>query len=155
MTEDEKRLLVFRHIHNKENPYVVISKEGLEDKRLSWKARGILSYLLGKPDTWKVIMEHLKKEAPDGIRSLRSGLLELQFFGYLEKFVEKERGRFKQFGYNIYEISQKPDVTVEQFEKDKENKKEIAEKRRKVSRNHPFFNFPFNYQFSEQNQPLP
>lgn len=138
MTEDEKRVLIFRHFHNKENPYVVISKEGLEDTRLSWKARGILSYLLGKPDTWKVVMEHLKKEAPDGARSLRSGLLELQFFGYLEKFVEKDKGRFKQFGYNIYEVSQKPDATIDEYNKIKENKKA---KQRKTSYNHPFLRF--------------
>ena len=140
MTEDEKRVLIFRHFHNKENPYVVISKEGLEDTRLSWKARGILSYLLGKPDTWKVVMEHLKKEAPDGARSLRSGLLELQFFGYLEKFVEKDKGRFKQFGYNIYEVSQKPDATIDEYNKIKENKKD-KEKKRKTSYNHPFLRF--------------
>ncbi len=139
-TGEEKRVLVFRNMHNKENPYALVSKECLDDSRLSWKARGLLAYLLGKPDTWEVVSEHLKKQASDGARSLRSGLLELQFFGYLEKFIEKDKGKFKQFGYNIYESSQKPDATVLEYEKLKKKKME-DEKNRKISRNHPFLRF--------------
>lgn len=139
-TQEEKRVLVFRNMHNKENPYAMVSKECLDDSRLSWKARGLLAYLLGKPDTWEVISEHLKKQASDGARSLRSGLFELQFFGYLEKFIEKDKGKFKQFGYNIYESSQKPDATVLEYENIKKKRLE-DEKKRKVSRNQPFLRF--------------
>lgn len=127
-------------MHNKENPYALVSKECLDDNRLSWRARGLLAYLLGKPDTWEVISEHLKKQASDGARSLRSGLFELQFFGYLEKFVEKDKGKFKQFGYNIYEFSKKPDFTVLEYENLKKKRSE-DEKKRKISRNHPFLRF--------------
>jgi hypothetical protein len=35
----------------KRHPYAQIDKTPLLDTRLSWKARGILAYLLTKPDT--------------------------------------------------------------------------------------------------------
>ena len=64
------------------NRYTIISKVPLEDGRLSWKARGLLSYLLSKPDNWTVVVAHLVKEAPDGRDSVRAGLRELEDAGY-------------------------------------------------------------------------
>lgn len=70
-------------VHKKENPYVIIDKTGVSDTRLSWKARGLLCYLLSKPDGWKLNVEHLANHGPDGERATRSGLKELERFGYL------------------------------------------------------------------------
>ncbi|TKI88055.1 DNA-binding protein, partial [Bacillus wiedmannii] len=36
----------------KDNNYSVINNTGLKDKRLSWKAKGILAYILTLPDDW-------------------------------------------------------------------------------------------------------
>lgn len=34
------------------NKFTVISNNEVQDKRLSWKARGIFSYLWSMPDNW-------------------------------------------------------------------------------------------------------
>ena len=33
----------------KEKNYIQIEKEGIDDKRLSWAATGLLTYLIGRP----------------------------------------------------------------------------------------------------------
>ena len=43
--------------------FVIISKRLSECKPLSWAARGLMLYLLGKPDNWKISVQHLMNEA--------------------------------------------------------------------------------------------
>lgn len=75
--------------------YSVISNAILNDKRLSWQARGLAAYLLTKPDNWEINREFLADQGPDGIRAVRSALQELRTCGYItsEKGVNKE-GKF-------------------------------------------------------------
>ena len=39
--------------------YVIIEQSVVEDSRLSWAARGILGYLLSRPDSWQVRVKDL------------------------------------------------------------------------------------------------
>jgi hypothetical protein len=96
--------MIVRHPH--ETSYTVIQNETLNDERLSWKARGLLSYLLSKPDGWRVIVEALIKEAPDGRDAVNSGLRELEKFGYLVR--SRTRGGNGQFDGNDTEIHERP-----------------------------------------------
>jgi len=57
----------------------------LNDDSLSWKAKGILSYLLSKPDDWQIFIEHLKTQSTDGRDSTRTGIHELINAGYVSK----------------------------------------------------------------------
>lgn len=41
--------------------YVIVDQAAVEDTRLSWAARGLLTYLLPRPDDWKVLVDDLKK----------------------------------------------------------------------------------------------
>jgi hypothetical protein len=36
--------------------FVTINQDAVEDSRLSWAARGLLGYLLSRPDDWKVLI---------------------------------------------------------------------------------------------------
>lgn len=84
--------------------YVVISKVPLEDERLSWKARGLLAYLLSKPDNWSVIVGHLVNQAPDGRASVMAGLQELEAAGYLvRKRTRDDEGRYDGTDSEIHE----------------------------------------------------
>lgn len=88
----------------RENPYVMIDKYGLNDERLSWKAKGLLAYLLSKPDDWQVYETDLIKRATDGRDSVRTGLRELEKFGYLSRRqIRGENGSFGHVEYIIYE----------------------------------------------------
>jgi hypothetical protein len=94
--------------------YVIISKVPLEDNRLSWKARGLLAYLLSKPDNWTVMIAHLANEAPDGRASVMAGLQELEKAGYLRRTRRRSAGQFDGVDSEIYEEPQEP-VTVVRF----------------------------------------
>lgn len=88
----------------RENPYVMIDKYGLNDERLSWKAKGLLAYLLSKPDDWQVYESDLIKRAADGRDSVRTGLRELEKFGYLSRRqIRGENGSFGHMEYIVYE----------------------------------------------------
>jgi DNA-binding MarR family transcriptional regulator len=65
--------------------YSVVHNSLIEDEGLSWKARGILIYLLSKPDHWRTSTAHLASVSPEGIHAVRSGLQELERAGYVKR----------------------------------------------------------------------
>lgn len=84
--------------------YTIMSNYHLKDRSLTYKAKGLLSFMLSLPDDWDYSLKGLcaiSKESRDGIRSI---LKELQEHHYLE--IEKTRGDKGYFEYNylIYEI---------------------------------------------------
>lgn len=65
--------------------YTNISNIVVRDSRLSWKARGIFIYLWSQANEWQFYVNEIATHAPDGERSLRTGLKELEKYGYLER----------------------------------------------------------------------
>lgn len=65
--------------------FAQIHNAALADGRLSFKARGILAYLLSRPPGWKTSAERLAKSGVDGERAIKSGLKELEAAGYLKR----------------------------------------------------------------------
>jgi hypothetical protein len=63
--------------------YTMVANVSLEDPRLSWRARGLLVYLLSKPDTWRVLITQLVSAGPDGYTVVRNTLTELEEAGYV------------------------------------------------------------------------
>ena len=81
-----------------------MSRAGLEDERLSWKARGLLAYLLSKPDNWQVMVAHLVNQGPDGRGSVMSGLRELKDAGYIVSSRARAKGgTFDGWDSTVYE----------------------------------------------------
>jgi hypothetical protein len=75
---DGRPATIFRVIHDKDNPYVVINKTAIENPSLSFKAKGILAYLMSRPDGWEVSVADLVNRSVDGKASVRAGLQELE-----------------------------------------------------------------------------
>ena len=65
--------------------YSVVHNDIIEDERVSFKARGLLIYLLSKPDHWRTTTAHLASVSTDGIHAVRSGLKELELIGYVKR----------------------------------------------------------------------
>lgn len=117
MGETDKRLNEVIRIRKSPNNFVMMDKTFLEDDRLSFKAKGILAYLLSKPDNWKVIVWDLVNHSGDGKAAVYSGLKELKEYGYYKKVpIRNENGtRIERWESTIYEnpslsLSQKEQV---------------------------------------------
>lgn len=83
-TEDKRESEIIR-IQKKRNNFVMLDKGFLEDPRLTFKGKGILAYLLSKPDNWKVIVKDLINHSADGKKAIYAGLRELKACGYYKK----------------------------------------------------------------------
>jgi hypothetical protein len=108
-------------IQKKQSNFVILDKGFIEDERLSWKAKGILTYLLSKPDNWKVIVGDLVKQSTDGERAVYSGLNELKKYGYYRKYPVREGQRIVRWESVIYECP--GDYQQEEIKKEKKEEK--------------------------------
>lgn len=89
--------------------FVIIDQRAIEDTRLSWAARGLLGYLLSRPDDWKVLVNDLRKRGDLGRDGIYRLLRELRDAGYL-RFVRKRdrQGRIRGGTYIVQEIAGSP-----------------------------------------------
>lgn len=94
---------------NKTKNYTVMSNEHLKDKRLSLKAKGLLSVMLSLPDTWDYSISGLVAICKESETAVKSTLNELKSCGYLvvtKKMPnETESGRI-EYVYDIFEKAQ-------------------------------------------------
>lgn len=93
--------------------YVSIDNAVLEDIELSWKARGVLTYLLSRPPNWQVqLADLIAKSKKDGRDSARAALKELELAGYIKKtHVRGAHGYLTNWEYVVYEQPQPPDAS--------------------------------------------
>jgi hypothetical protein len=73
----------------KDARYFSASNEPFNDKRLSWEARGLMGYLLSKPDNWEVRSADLEEQGPAGSRKVKRMLAELRICGYMNRIRTK------------------------------------------------------------------
>lgn len=100
---------------DKDHPYFMLARSTAQDEALSWEARGLLAYLLSKPDDWIVNVKDLQQGC--GRDKVKSILAELEKSGYLTRETEQPhgtRGRFMRYHYEVHEtpFTEKPS-TVE------------------------------------------
>lgn len=89
----------------KVNNYTPIHRWSAEDTRLSWEARGLLIFLLVKPDDWEVLLAHLINSSPAKKDKVRRIIQELIRHNYIvKKEVRGESGRFSAPEYIVYEL---------------------------------------------------
>lgn len=89
----------------------MLSKSISEDARLSWAARGLLVFLLGKPDHWAVSVTHLRNETsksskPTGRDGVYGLLQELITAGYVQR--RQDRLGSGLLGETHYFVSESP-----------------------------------------------
>lgn len=92
----------------RESNFYVLDKRISEDKNLSWAARGLLIYLLGKPDHWNVSVEALQNETASSIKPTRrdgvySLINELMAAGYVKREKKRVGGAFTGYDYIVSE----------------------------------------------------
>lgn len=109
----------------KNNNYTVMDRTALNDERLSWKAKGIIAYMLSMPDDWKFYVSEISQHAKDGEDSLRTGIKELKTLGYIKRFPIRDKATQKILHWETHVFEkphgefpdvEKPDVEKPQVE---------------------------------------
>ena len=109
---------VFRVERNKN--FTVMANYHLKDKRLSLKAKGLLSVMLSLPDDWNYNMKGLARLSKDGIDSVRSTVNELERYGYVtRRRIRTETGQLADTEYLVREY---PPDQADPLEKPAEEK---------------------------------
>lgn len=63
--------------------YTIVPNEWLRDQRLSYKAKGILAYIMSHRADYELTVEQMVEQSSDGANAIYSGLKELVGVGYL------------------------------------------------------------------------
>lgn len=85
------------------SPYFAAPREAAQDRRLSYEARGVLFYLLSRPDDWKIVVADLQQEGCGRDKTYRV-LNELIDCGYVTReTVRNDDHTIKEVVYTIYE----------------------------------------------------
>jgi hypothetical protein len=84
------------------NNFTIIPNEPLQRSDISWKAKGLLCYLLSLPESWVLYKTELQNHSTDGRDSTTTGFDELVNIGYIEVEEVREKGRFKGFNYLVH-----------------------------------------------------
>lgn len=87
--------------------YTVMSNYHLRDKRISLKAKGLLSMMLSLPDDWNYTTRGLAKICKEGVDAIGGALRELENCGYIVRHrLRKCNGRICDTEYVIFEQPQ-------------------------------------------------
>lgn len=98
-------MATYRCSHDKNHPYLVISKSLIDDVRLSGLGLSIMVHLLSKKDNWQISTSEICKRfniCKDTVYKEINHLIEL---GYLQKKELREKGKYAGYEYDIFEVS--------------------------------------------------
>jgi hypothetical protein len=107
--EEKERAVTIRRRHRPRN-YTDLPNRLIEDERLSWKALGLLAYLLHLPDDWRLNLAHLSsRRAQHGTKrtATASATKEIQEAGYLR--IQHERDAKGKYSATVWEVSDEPE----------------------------------------------
>ena len=93
-----------RIAHDTERPYTVISNDLLRDTRLSYRARGIISYALSNANGWRITLKTLWKGGEEGRDAVITAIKELKNYGYVRiKPIYNKKMRLVRWEWWWYE----------------------------------------------------
>jgi hypothetical protein len=103
-----KELTIIRTPKNEHRPFFSTARETAQDSALTFEARGVLWYLLSKPDDWKVQWQDIANQGGFGRDKAKSIMAELRAAGYVvTEMKHGEHGKFAGKVDRIYETSQR------------------------------------------------
>lgn len=91
-------------VRKRQNPFAQIDRSILENEELSYRAKGILCYLLSKPNNWETRIKDVINHGTEGRDAIRSAFKELRAAGHLVLVpLKSESGRLMGRSYEVHE----------------------------------------------------
>ena len=84
--------------------YTIMSNHHLRDPKLSYAAKGLLSFMLTLPDKWDYSFGGLVQISKEGKSSIRTLINELKDSKYIKIIQYRNDKGFFQYNYDVYEI---------------------------------------------------
>jgi hypothetical protein len=126
-------MITIHKSHTIADPFCRFPKAISDDENLSWQAKGILCYLLGKPDGWKTRVADIVNRGKDGADAVRSALKELRKAGYVRLTRLTEKGKVTEWKWEVSDApcfakpdADFPDVENHHHSKNESSKKELS-----------------------------
>jgi hypothetical protein len=69
--------------------FTIVQNTVIRDHRLSFRARGILVFILSMPDNWSTSSDHLGRISKEGRDAVRVAMKELQSAGYIQRIRQQ------------------------------------------------------------------
>lgn len=91
----------------KHEKYVVLDKGFLNDPKISFKAKGVLAYMLSKPDGWNFVETDIARHGKDQSLSVKTAIKELTAAGYITRGSRKRNAK-GQLGAYEYIVRENP-----------------------------------------------
>ena len=102
-------MAVFRVEKTKD--FTIMCNHHLRNRKLSLKAKGLLSLMLSLPEDWDYTTKGLAHICKDGIDAISTALKELEQQGYLTRErIRLTNGRLGDIEYTIHEQPVTPDI---------------------------------------------
>lgn len=97
---------VIKRRSRKEN-FTTVNNEYLQDAALSWKAKGLITYIMSLPPDWRLNVRDLKNRSKDGRDATAAGLRELIENGYCQRLeIRKNGGEFGGYSYEVSDLKE-------------------------------------------------
>ena len=93
-------------IKKRDSGYTQMSNHHLNDKKMSLKSKGLLSFMFTKPDDWDFSIMGLVSQLKESKTSIMSSVNELIDLNYIKRTQKNIKGIFSPYEYLVYELPQ-------------------------------------------------
>ena len=119
-SDSTRKRSMYRVAHDEENPYLQVSKGMLRDPKLSLKAKGLLSFMLAKPDDWSTYLEEVASELKEGRNCIARIVEELRAQGYCDRATLMQGNLIAGYEYAFHE--KRSDAVAQAYREEKDKK---------------------------------
>lgn len=134
-----KPVRIIRATHD--SKFFAMSRQTAQDRSLSWEARGVLCYLLSKPDDWEIQPKDLEQGCAHG--KVYKLLKELRAARYIKLIkVRDDQQRMTSYFYEVYETAFVEETEDEPFAQNQQVDEPLTEIRQVAHEREPLAEIP-------------
>lgn len=94
---------------NRKTNFTTVNNDFLHDTNLTWKGKGLITYIMSLPPDWDLNVSDLKNRSKDGRDATAAGIRELIDNGYCRRIRSREKGGvFAGYDYEVSDIKFEP-----------------------------------------------